>query len=609
MHWSDIDPLFEERGPEEDSDGDDSPPDGNEALPPSGCVVPAEASPRLRRSAAFDDRYYSDATSVHALTLQLAKDVESALYTRRMPGRSRRRLERTIECLLVNLLRLRVSDPGRYLAVKLGRTDYRQSLVVTYRSMRQALKGLEQCGYVRLFIGKQSSIKGVPGLVTRVEALPRLLDEFARCVLGPVDIQSRERQQLVELRPSKQERRRLEREGKPVLPLPWPKEHRHAKALMEANLRTINGALRSQFVALYVKDSEFAEIHKAMREEDRFLDYFDRDLHRVFTIDPTKNGRFAGGWWATVPSGYRKLIRMSAPGKHPARTVEIDFSELHLRMLYAKAGALCTDSPYALYDDPKKNEAIRPAVKLITLRMINADSTTSAKRAVVRRITKTFERKWWDVKHPGEDRPSMTVDEMAGRLWPGVPPIDTVMTDIRAKHSEIAQHFSSGAGRKLMFEDSQLAEAIMLRMIEEYGVAVLPLHDGFIARHDYRDVLQEIMQDEFRKRYGAEIPVKETTPGLPSPWVDELGKFSTADCDALMNIDRMHEEMEYGIYHALLDDWIARQPPNAQPDARELTFLEGATAGYWSLRIPSARLPHVEQVRRPGTTDPEDVWS
>ena len=222
MHWSDIDPLFE-RGPEEDSDGDDSPPDGNEALPPSGCVAAAEASPRLRRSAAFDDRYYSDVTSVHALTLQLAKDVESALYTRRMPGRSRRRLERTIECLLVNLLRLRVSDPGRYLAVKLGRTDYRQSLVVTYRSMRQALKGLEQCGYVRLFIGKQSSIKGVPGLVTRVEALPRLLDEFARCVLGPVDIQSRERQQLVELRPSKQERRRLEREGKPVLPLPWPR--------------------------------------------------------------------------------------------------------------------------------------------------------------------------------------------------------------------------------------------------------------------------------------------------------------------------------------------------------------------------------------------------
>jgi hypothetical protein len=487
--------------------------------PPKGDVSHSGERSRLR-SAPFDDRYCSYEPQVYYVAEHLAAKVEmrSGLYSRRLPGKSRLKLIDGMDCLVVNFMRLHFTDPGRCLAVPLGKDDYRATLF-TYRTISDALKGLELCGYVRRFKGFYDK-KTKDGEVTRFQATPKLVERFDFYSLDPTMIRLRERQPLVELRPSKQMRRELLKMGRPCPKrLPWPKEHRREKAGMEVKLRKINAALAQQFAALHVEDAALTE---ALSHQKLPVNLFQRALHRVFTVDSTKNGRFVGAWWLNLPNDLRKHIRMSAPGKPPAHTVELDYEGMHFRMMYAAEHVPCVVDPYSIYADPAKCKATRKAVKLVSLMMINASSNASAKKAAERRISKKF-RKWWSPERHGT-QPRKVCEKLA-LMWPGCPPLETLMLDIANWHAPISKHFCTGAGRWLMFKDSQIAERIMLRMIDQLGVAPLAVHDSFIVRYDYEDALREVMQEEFTTIMGAPIPISKKPPVAQPTLSDERGFY------------------------------------------------------------------------------------
>ena len=71
---------------------------------------------------------------------------------------------------------------------------------------------------------------------------------------------------------------------------------------------------------------------------------------------------------------------------------------------------------------------------------------------------------------------------------------------------ELQRHFFTGIGNHLQFNDSQIAEKIMLRFIKEKsGAVVLPVHDSFIVHHGYENELAEMMVEEFKIGFGREI--------------------------------------------------------------------------------------------------------
>jgi hypothetical protein len=475
----------------------------------SNCVSPQATK---RRSAPFDARYCSRSTEVYVLTQHLSAEIEisSGLYRRRLSGPSRLKLIEAVECLVVNFMRLHFTDPGRELAVPLGKdSEGYEHFSDRYRTTK-AIKGLEMLGYVSLVEKGYRGKRKKGGKVTRYVETPLLLERFALFDVGPTMVQIRERQPLVELRLSKKAHRALEkRKGRKCSKrLAWPNEYRGNKSGMTSDLRKINAAFSEQFIGLHVKD---ASLRKALGKQKRPVNMFQKDLHRVFTTDPTKGGRFAGAWWFTLPSTLRPHVRMSAPGKPPAPTVELDYEALHFRMLYAEEGVPCTEDPYSIYNDPAKNKATRKAVKSLSFNMINADNREDALNAMKKRINKKLFPDWWGKAHPGESWPTLTSgskeNEKVALMWPGCPTLQALMQDIEAKHMPIAKHFGSGAGRRLMFKDSQIAERILLRMIDEHGVAPLPVHDSYIVRYDYKDALWEIMQDEFADAMGVTIPI------------------------------------------------------------------------------------------------------
>jgi hypothetical protein len=455
------------------------------------------------KSARFDDRYCSSSQEVRLLAEDLAAAIEvrSGLYRRQLSDPHHRKLVEALECVIVNFLRLHFTDPARCLTVPLTRGTSKNVYVIG-----KALVGLKRLRYVNRFPHRWHPKKAL-SRVTGFAPTPKLLSEFAAYPLDATMVQLRERSPLVEIRPSKQMREEAEKAGE-QLPrtLPWPEKHRAVKAQRIKNLRKINTALRSQFQAVHLPDQVLAE---KLAKQSKPVNLFSRELHRVFTIDPHHNGRFAGAWWLTLPSDLRKHIRMSAPGNAPAATVELDYDALHFRMLYANEGVPCSQDPYSIHSDPTQSKAVRSAVKLVALRMINATSRDSAKRAAELKITKKFRK-------AAPSAPKFTVDEMMAELWPGCPGLDTLMQAVETNHACIKEHFCTGAGRRLMFEDSELAEQIMLRMLIEQGVVPLCVHDSFIVRHDYADALHQVMTQVFVTRFGVTTPISKkaavTTP-------------------------------------------------------------------------------------------------
>ena len=80
-------------------------------------------------------------------------------------------------------------------------------------------------------------------------------------------------------------------------------------------------------------------------------------------------------------------------------------------------------------------------------------------------------------------------------------------TAILKAHQPIAHHFFTGIGNRLQYEDSCLAEDVMLSFAK-IDAPALPVHDSFIMHRGYGGELEEKMRKAFFERYGRNIPVK-----------------------------------------------------------------------------------------------------
>jgi hypothetical protein len=470
-----------------------------------------------------------------------------------------------VVCLLIlNFLRLRYSDPRRLLGISGDRNFYTAHPVVSYAEMKHARVALETMGYI------EQAAKGVKyrdtgkGYTGRWRGTERLIHAAAEAGIRSTMIHSKGPERLIELRPPKKKPVRnkkatthSEGKAKGVRLCHWPNKFRLEKKQMEENLRAINQALKESFIALNVTDHELDSIQEQLgkkREEVKYIDFFDKSLYRVFNdCDPHLGGRFYGGFWQAVPRKYRERIWIAAPGHYPAHTIELDYSEMQPRMLYAKAGLPCATSPYEIYDDPVLNKITRGIVKTMFLPMMNAVSKPAALRAARNSFVDAYDTEWI-AEHPGEKRPSKTVDEM---LPEGCPPLTVLVNDIEARHSEIKEKFYDPTiGKQLMFHDSQIAEAVMLRMIREVRTVALPIHDSFIVRKGYDSDLNRIMEQEFHRLF--ETPVKTKQPSsVLGRWPGDGTKDSRRLIDVFDTTDLLDGQKlsPRSVYETLLDDW------------------------------------------------------
>ena len=97
---------------------------------------------------------------------------------------------------------------------------------------------------------------------------------------------------------------------------------------------------------------------------------------------------------------------------------------------------------------------------------------------------------------------------------------DDLINSILVKHQPIQHQFFTQAWSWLQRLDSDIAERVMLKMLDEEDIPVLPLHDSFIVRAIFKDVLSKVMEVSFR-----DIIKGDPTIDAKRSLLDGVGKF------------------------------------------------------------------------------------
>jgi len=196
-------------------------------------------------------------------------------------------------------------------------------------------------------------------------------------------------------------------------------------------------------------------------------------LHRVFNRESFEHGgRFYGAYHLSIPKQIRPMIHMNGEP-----TVELDFSALHIRMLYHLKGIDYRQDPYAILCESKEE---RKLYKLVQLISINAED----ERRAIQAIRDEFRKN--EIRYPLTDNA-----------------IRILLKRFKEVHQPIAEYLSTGIGLTLQNLDSAITEDILIGFMRE-GIPCLPVHDSYIVPARYKDRLYHKMMEAYEKMMGFE---------------------------------------------------------------------------------------------------------
>ena len=204
-----------------------------------------------------------------------------------------------------------------------------------------------------------------------------------------------------------------------------------------------------------------------------------KKLYRVFNNKSFElGGRFYGALYQTMPKEFRKDIFIDGEP-----TVELDYAAHHIRIPYHQEGIDYREDPYlALTDDPEE----RSIFKKLLLIALNAETEKKAVRGF--RDACISAAKKMNI--------ALTNKNICGLL-----------ERVRATHNQIAGYINSGAGCRLQNLDSQITEAILMRMTD-MAIPCLPVHDSYIVPRQHEDRLRDVMVGEYKAVLGFEPVIK-----------------------------------------------------------------------------------------------------
>lgn len=371
-----------------------------------------------------------------------------------------------IELFVLNLLQAhRFSSKTRsvLVSVPLNKNEYGLNnrytpRNMTYKPFKAAYDGLRNCGYIAVVYDGFNFSNG-DAAQTRITATDKLL-KLSKPLLD--DTQFR----FIYRKPEQPEESIILKDGQkkktPYTDTPFTLRARERLAF-------INNVLSGHSYGLDLSPAQEKELNSWLARSDQpYVDFAAVQLQRIFNNGSfEQGGRFYGAWWQNFPKALRKCITID--GKS---TAELDYSQLHISMMYAELGLPVPEKAYFIH--PKVSRAVSKEA-------VNALISASG------------------IPNPVDG----FSEEDAGVSW--LEFIDL----IKAKHSPLvkADMLLKGYGLKLQCEDAALAESIMLYFAEQ-DVPCLCLHDGFLIQSDKATALMTIMKDCYRSTFGQSIEVR-----------------------------------------------------------------------------------------------------
>lgn len=192
------------------------------------------------------------------------------------------------------------------------------------------------------------------------------------------------------------------------------------------------------------------------------------------------HGRLYGGFWESLPKRLRADLRING-----GTIADLDFASMFPRLAYARVGAKPPDGD--LYAIPGLEEH-RAGVKAGFAAMLSSSNEMT--------------------------RLPSDVKEALPAGWTG----RTLAKAIEAKHPALVPLFGKDIALDLMFTESCILVAVLLRLAR-LGIAALPMHDGVMVAAEHSEAAKVVMGEVARARAGESIPVavkdcRFTHPGL-----------------------------------------------------------------------------------------------
>lgn len=180
-------------------------------------------------------------------------------------------------------------------------------------------------------------------------------------------------------------------------------------------------------------------------------------------------------------------LRMTIGGK---KVCEVDYSGLHIRMLYAMEGLSPSGDVYDIGDWYSKygldESEARMAVKQAVLMMVNAKTKWRAFHA--------FKKDW---------NTNMGLNKKTHILW-----LMDLFNRVESKHSVISKYFCSNVGISLQWQDGIIMRNVCWQFAKR-GICALPIHDSLVVPEKYANDAAEIMDNEFKHHFNnISCPVK-----------------------------------------------------------------------------------------------------
>lgn len=422
---------------------------------------PAFDGDELRDNLIFNP--FRELTGEHAD--RLLDDLEKRLLAFEKRKRALRPVDaharrRTLSVLIANLVTAAYNKvkPDRFLAMSFGRSSYSPNGLyggLSYTTATLARDAFRAAGWVEVANGfnRFDYIADRFGMLTRVRATSALVD-----YLSGHSIKWRA------IRTTSHE---------PIRPRGARQDISPEPADVDASRQVIaatNALLSAASIVLP------QNCWDAIRRQRRQTEGADREewphegdlaaktIYRSFSGSWHQGGRLYGGWWQNVPSQLRAAITIDG-----SAVCELDYGQLHPRILYARLGKAPPQDLYALagFDRELNKETF--------MRLLNG--------------------KTLDIKKP-----------KAYPLPKGVSFIE-YLNDYLMKIGEISQWLGKGEGVKLQREDSELAISV-LDQLNEMNIVALPVHDSFIVMKENRHSLHKAMRECFIAAYGVEPEIR-----------------------------------------------------------------------------------------------------
>ena len=429
--------------------------------------------------------------------------------------------------LIFGLYQSHFSLPRSPLAIPLGWGEYGKAGVLGMRCGVKVLGNLIKVGcllgYLTVQLGEFNPLG--KGRITRLWPKGELLDHFNGQIFQWRHLKPLAKNRSLFLNQGKhgKNRRLVVRHESVLVPS------------MQDNLHRINDFLSCQCIAVYASNSELfsekfwgkskpsnhAQDEFSMEEKTCSLNLQNVFLRRVFVQNSLqKGGRFFGAFWQTIRKGLRQLIIINGE-----QTVECDYSGLMFAMLYGRVGLALPVDPYDLLGITGTDKK-RKLVKRCAFILINSKSC---------RLKLT----------PMEEA---ELGVSSGHL----------VELLRKKHQPIQQYFGSCVGVDLQYEDSQMAEQIMLRLMVS-GEACLPIHDSFIVRQSKHQLLLDTMRDVFFEKYGHDIGIKSTIGCQITALDCPPGKGRVPQAASVLNPPERYVD-DFSIIRGYVNSWQQDRP-------------------------------------------------